>query len=205
MAKMYFRYAAMGGGKTLHLLQVVNNYERLGKTCLVTKPAIDDKAGDSVQTRLGLERKCDFLIYDNTTFEEKTIKNKLEKCDCLVVDEAQFLNPNQVWKLYEITKNYDLPIICYGLRMRVNAKPFKGSAPLLTIADDIEEIKSVCKCGKKASFPIRYINDKLDIGEKEIVIDKPNNHVRYDVLCGDCYVQLRNKQKKLIKGKVKMS
>ena len=196
---MYFRYAAMGGGKTLHLLQVVNNYERLEKKCLIAKPKVDDKAQDSVQTRLGLERKCDFLINEDTTFEEEIIINQIKQADCLVVDEAQFLNEEQVWKLYEITKIYDIPIICYGLRTRVNAKPFKGYAPLLTIADDIEEIKSICKCGKKASFQVRFFNDILDIGDEEIVIDKPENNVRYEALCGNCYVSLRNKQKILKK------
>ena len=199
MAKMYFRYAAMGGGKTLHLLQVVNNYERLQKKCLVAKPSIDSKAQDKVQTRLGLERKCDFLINENTTLVEENIINLIANADCLVVDEAQFLTQKQVWRLYEISKIYDIPIICYGLRSRVNATPFRGSAPLLTIADDIEEIKSICKCGKKATFQIRYINDILDLGDEEIVIDNPENNVRYEALCGNCYVKLRNKQKILKK------
>ena len=199
MAKMYFRYAAMGGGKTLHLLQVVNNYERLNKVCLVAKPSIDSKAQDKVQTRLGLEKKCDFLISEDTTFEEESIINMIKSADCLVVDEAQFLLPEQVWKLYEITKILDIPIICYGLRSRVNAKPFRGSAPLLTIADDIEEIKSICKCGKKASFQVRYINNILDLGDEEIVIDKPENNVEYEALCGNCYVNLKNNQKILKK------
>ena len=197
MAKMYFRYAAMGGGKTLHLLQVVNNYERIGKSCLVAKPSIDDKAQDKVQTRLGLERKCDFLIDDN--FSLDNIINQIIKCDCLVVDEAQFLSKEQTWMLYEIAKNYDIPVICYGLRSRVNGEPFIGSQTLLTIADDIEEIKSICKCGKKATFQVRYINEELDIGNEEIVIDKPENNVRYEALCGNCYINLRNKQKILKK------
>lgn len=197
MAKMYFRYAAMGGGKTLHLLQVVNNYERIGKKCLVAKPNIDDKADDKVQTRLGIERKCDFLIGNNSPSEKTKIINKIIKSDCLVVDEAQFLSKEQVWKLYEISKAYNIPVICYGIRSRVNGEAFEGAATLLTIADDIEEIKSICKCGKKATFQIRFINNELDIGSEEIVIDKPENNVRYESLCGDCYISLKNKQKML--------
>ncbi|MBR1416527.1 MAG: thymidine kinase [Bacilli bacterium] len=199
MAKMYFRYAAMGGGKTLHLLQVVNNYERIGKKCLITKPAIDDKANDRVQTRLGLEKECDFLIYDYTTFEEEEIIGMIKNSDCICIDEAQFLLPEQVMKLYEITKIYNVPVICYGLRSRVNAMPFRGSAPILTIADDIEEIKSICDCGKKANFQIRYVNKVLDIGDEEVVIDKPENNVEYKSLCGDCYVKLRLENKKILK------
>ena len=199
MAKLYFRYAVMGAGKTTHLLQVVNNYESKGNICLIAKPKIDDKADDAVQSRMGIERKCDFLINDNTTFEEEELLRIIKGCDCLVIDEAQFLQPEQVWKLYEITKIYNIPIICYGLRTRVNAMPFKGSSSLLSLADDIEEIKSICKCKKRANFQIRYMDGNLDIGDREIVIDKPENKVLYEAVCGDCYIKLKNNQRILKK------
>jgi len=193
MAKMYFRYSAMGGGKTLHLLNVVNNYERIGKKCLIAKPALDDKADSKVQTRLGLEKEVDFLITEDSNLEEPEILKEIITSDCVVCDEAQFLRPEQVWRLYEITKDYDVPVICYGLRTRVNGEPFRGSGPLLAIADDIEEIKTICECGKKATFQVRYINNELDMGDTEVVIDKPENHVEYVNKCGDCFVKLRKK------------
>ena len=192
MAKLYFRYSAMGAGKTLHLLQVVNNYERLGKKCIVMKPSIDEKAGTKVSSRLGLEREVDYLIDSESMLDDLILNSLLLDTECIVVDEAQFLSPEQVWRLYEITKELDIPVIAYGLRTRVNAKPFTGSAPLLAIADDIEEIKSICPCGNKATFQIRYINDELDIGDEEVVIDTPENNVRYEAVCGKCYVKLRS-------------
>jgi len=195
MAKLYFRYAAMGAGKTLHLLQVVNNYERLNKKCLVVKPAVDTKAGNKVSSRLGLERKVDFLITDvfaTNGYDLGEFLSLLDNADCVVVDEAQFLTEEQVWTLYEITKVLNIPIIAYGLRTKVNGRPFEGAATLLSIADDIEEIKSICECGNKANFQIRYVNGKLDIEDEKVIIDNPNNKVVYQALCGDCYVNLKN-------------
>lgn len=196
MAKLYFRYAAMGGGKSLHLLNVVSNYERVGQKCIVAKPGIDTKAGDKVSTRLGLERKVDYIITENDNLKGLENYLMMPGVNCVVVDEAQFLSPEQVWALYEITKELDVPIIAYGLRTRVNAKPFTGSGPLLAVADDIEEIKSICKCGKKASFQVRYINGELDMGDVEVIIDSPENNVEYVAKCGDCYCKLLEEYKK---------
>ena len=118
MAKMYFRYGAMGSGKTTHLLQVVNNYERIHKTCVVCKPSIDTKADDYIISRLGVSRKVDYLIGIGSLYKDDNFLDKIFTADCILVDEAQFLTEQQVWELYEISKMYNKPVItCRGMSL----------------------------------------------------------------------------------------
>ena len=114
------------------------------------------------------------------------------KPSAIIVDEAQFLMPLQVDELYEITKIYDIPVLCYGLRCDFQMRGFPGATRLLEISDDIEELKTICKCGKKATQNIRLINGNPVFDGKQIEIDNQDN-IQYESVCGGCYLKLKRK------------
>lgn len=193
MAKLYFRYGAMGCGKTSALLQVAHNYNEKNMEILVIKPKIDTKGGINVESRIGLHRQVDFV------FPAKIkIKNKmnLDNIRAIIVDEAQFLSPHQVDELYEITKENDIPVICYGLRADFQMKGFPGSSRILEIADEIEEIKTICRCGLKATQNLRRINGVPTFKGEQVLIDGSNQNITYESVCGKCYLELKNKWQK---------
>ena len=139
MSKLYFRYGAMGSGKTSALLQVAYNYEQKGMHIVLIKPQIDTKGDNKVVSRIGLDREVDILLGADDKILQKM---QPAKPDAIIVDEAQFLTPKQVDELYGITKEYDVPVLCYGLRADFRMQGFPGSTRLLQIADDIEELKT---------------------------------------------------------------
>lgn len=195
MAKLYFKYGAMNSGKTAILLQSVFNYEQRGMKVLVMKPEYDTKGGKYLVSRVGLKRKIDHLIKKEENIY-KTLENKLDDIACIFIDEAQFLSPKQVDELMLLVVNKNIPIICYGLRTDFQTKGFVGSPRLLEIAHNIEELKTICKCGKKAIFNVRKINGKLTFGGEQIAIDG-ENEVSYDSLCPKCYYDKLNKYKRI--------
>lgn len=189
MEKLYFRYGAMGSGKSTALLQVIHNYEEQGFDTLLIKPAIDTKGDNKVVSRIGIERDADILIQPDQTFMEVLPQKKPW---AIIVDEAQFLTVAQVDELYEITKVFDVPVICYGLRCDFAMRGFPGATRLLEIADDIEELKTICKCGTKATQNMRLINGYPVFEGEQIVIDD-HTKVEYKSVCGKCYLKLRGK------------
>ena len=184
MAKLYFRYGAMNCGKTTVLLQVAHNYEEKGLNIIVVKPSVDKKGGDNLVSRLGIERKVDILLKPN-----EKLKNliNLEDINCILVDEAQFLQPFQVKELWMITKLYDIPVICYGLRTTFKGEFFTGSKPLMELADELEELVTICECGHKAKFNVRKVNGKIVSDGDEVAIDGIDS-VTYESMCGKCYI-----------------
>src|SRR5471030_2065040 len=185
MSKLYFRYGAMNSGKSTHLMQVAYNYEERGMKVIIAKPKIDNKGGDTLVSRLGVNKHVDLLIseYDNI-FEivnDQLKRNK--KIDCILVDEAQFMKSKQIDELFEIAVKINIPIICYGLRTDFKRDGFEGSKRLLLLAHSIEEMKTICACGKKAIFNGRKINGKFVFKGEQIAIDEQND-VRYESLCG---------------------
>ena len=192
MAKLYFRYGAMGCGKTAQLLTVAFNYKEKGMKVAVMKPKIDTKAGDKIQTRIGIEREIDHLINEDDDIYE-IVSKKFNKVNCILVDEAQFLTKNQVDNLMQIVVKFNIPVICYGLRNDFLTNGFSGSIRLLEIAHSIEELKTICKCGRKAMFNARYIDDKIVTSGDTIVIDNSPN-VKYVSLCPHCYYEEINKK-----------
>src|SRR5574344_445355 len=171
MAKLYFRYGAMNCGKTISLLQVAYNYEQKKLQIYVMKPAIDTKGDDKLVSRIGATRKVNKLIgKDEDIFKYGEIL-KNENCRCILVDEAQFLSNKQVEDLWKIVKIYDIPVICYGLRTDFQTHFFEGSHRLLELADDLEELVTICSCGKKAKFNARRIDDKYIDSGNQILID----------------------------------
>lgn len=154
MSKLYFRYGAMNSGKSTHLMQVAHNYEERGMKVLIVKPKIDTKGGDTLVSRLGVNRHVDLLIsMDENLFDIINVYLKEGKrIDCILVDEVQFMKSNQIDQLFEIAVKINIPIICYGLRTDFKREGFEGSTRLLLLAHSIEEMKTICACGRKAVF-----------------------------------------------------
>lgn len=188
MAKLYFRYGAMGCGKTMQLLQVAFNYEERGHKVCVIKPATDTKNGTKLLTRIGPERETDFC-FDRSTDLFKEILTKYKDVQCVLVDESQFLTSKQVDQLMFVTFKLDIPVMAYGLRLnfRLNDNGFEGATRLLQIAHDIEEIKTICSCGKKATYNARFLNNKLVADGPDILIDDGTSNIEYRALCPACY------------------
>lgn len=185
MAKLYFRYGAMNCGKTMHLLQTDFNYRANNLKTLVIKSSIDTKGGNCIVTRVGLKRKVDILLKPNDNVRQVL---DLKDVACILVDEAQFLQPHQVEDLWKITKIADIPVICYGLRTTFTSKFFIGSKPLMELADEFEELVTICSCGAKAKFNARQVNGKYVTDGAEVAIDGVND-VTYVPLCGKCYIE----------------
>ncbi len=191
MAKLYFRYGAMGCGKTMQLLQVAFNYEERGHKVCVIKPATDTKNGTKLLTRIGPERETDFCFTHSENLFDK-ISHKYTNVQCVLVDEAQFLTPAQVDQLMQVTIAYGVPVMCYGLRLnfRCNDSGFEGATRLLQVAHDIEEIKTICECGKKATLNARFIDGQLVTTGPDILIDDgATGAVSYRTICPACYAK----------------
>ncbi|MBQ6410307.1 thymidine kinase [Candidatus Saccharibacteria bacterium] len=188
MGKLYFRYGAMGCGKTMQLLQVAFNYEERGHKICVIKPITDTKHGTKIYTRIGPERETDFCFDRNTDLYEK-ITNEYKDVACVLVDEAQFLTKKQVDELMKVTIKLDIPVMCYGLRLNFRCEDggFEGATRLLQIAHEIEEIKTICECGKKATLNARFLNGELVTDGPDVLIDDGKTKIEYRALCPACY------------------
>ena len=184
MSKMYFRYGAMNCGKTTALLQVAHNYEEQGMKVVVIKSEIDKKGNKNIVSRLGISREVDVLIPK----DDKISNNiKLEGLSCILVDEAQFLAPEQVKELWIISKMKNIPVICYGLKTDFRGKLFDGSRAIIELADELEELSTICRCGEKARFNARIINGEYVSSGDVVAIDGID--ASYDPLCGKCYIK----------------
>ena len=190
MSKLYFHYGAMSSGKTTALLQVAHNYEEKGMKIVLIKPSTDTKGKNKVVSRLGVEREVDVLLEPDKKIMDCM---KPERPVAIIVDEAQFLTPIQVDELYYITKEYNIPVLCYGLRCDFQMKGFPGSTRLLEIADDIKELKTICRCGQKATQNLRTSNG-IPIFEGSQVLIDGSSDVQYEGVCGSCYLKLKNKR-----------
>lgn len=188
MAKLYFRYGAMGCGKTMQLLQVAFNYEERGHKVCVIKPATDTKNGTKLLTRIGPERETDFCFDRNTDLFNEISQNYAD-VHCVLVDESQFLTPAQVNQLMKVVTRLDIPVMAYGLRLnfRLEDGGFEGATRLLQIAHDIEEIKTICECGRKATYNARFLNGKLVADGPDVLIDDGTIDIEYRAICPACY------------------
>lgn len=189
MSKLYFRFGAMNCGKSSALMQVAHNYEENGKNIVVIKPAIDTKANDKLSSRIGLERKVDILIGEDESFTNyyKLFDNFFS---CILVDEAQFLTENQVEELWYVSKMFDIPVICYGLKVDFRSNLFPGSKRLLELSDEMEELITICECGKRAKFNVRYVDNKYTEDGDSVLIDGSTSNTEYKPTCGKCYMKL---------------
>ena len=195
MAKLYFRYGTMGCGKTMQLLQTAYNYEERGMKVCVIKPKTDTKNGSKLLTRIGPERETDLCFRPEVNLYD-VISQAFPSVNCILVDEAQFLTAKQVDELMEITVKLDIPVMAYGLRLnfRQDDRGFEGATRLLQIAQDIEELKTICECGRKATVNTRFLDDKLVTDGPDILIDDGSSKIEYKALCESCYFKYNNKK-----------
>ncbi len=179
MAKLYFRYAAMNAGKSTALLQVAHNYEERDRSVALFTAAIDTRFGPGrVASRLGVERPAE--RFDQTTEFARLLTSRPAP-SCVLIDEAQFLTEEQVRDLHRYAHVEGVPVICYGLRSDFRGQPFPGSRALLTLADDLEEMKTVCRCGRKATFNTRVDAEGRRITEGAQV--EIGGNERYEAVC----------------------
>ena len=156
MAKLYFHYSTMNAGKSTLLLQAAHNYlERGMKTYLLTAQ-FDHRAGEGkIASRIGEEKAADTFATGENLYQKIERRLSARPCDCIFIDEAQFLEHSQVWQLARAVDDLKVPVMCYGLRVDFQGQLFPGSAALLALADEMREIRTICHCGKKATMVIR--------------------------------------------------
>lgn len=197
MSKLYFRYGAMNCGKSTNLLQVAHNYEERGMKVIIIKPKTDTKGGNKVVSRLGVTREVDLLLNAEANVFQEVVNyiNKNGQIDCILGDEVQFFKSHQIDELFEIAVKLNIPTICYGLRTDFQMKGFEGSERLLLLAHSLEELKTICKCGKKALLNGRLINGKFVFEGEQIAIDKKDN-VEYESLCPKCFYMYKEQYEK---------
>ncbi len=170
MAKLYFKFGAMGGGKTLDLIRVYYNYLEKGAKPYVYKPKVDTREEQNViRSRTGDEIKCS-LIGDDTSIRELFKDFNKDNCDVILIDECNFLKEHHINDLKDIVMEKDIPILCYGLITNFQSYLFEGSKRLVEIADKLDEIKSVCWCGRKATQNTRVIDGKIVKTGEEIFV-----------------------------------
>ena len=202
MAQLYFRYGAMGCGKTMQLLQVAFNYEERNQKVCVIKPATDTKNGDKLLTRIGPERETNFTFKKHDNIFNK-IKHEYGDVACVLCDESQFMTPKQADQLMKVVTKLDIPVMCYGLRLNFRQEDggFEGATRLLQIAHKIEELKTICDCGRKATMNTRWLNGKLVVEGPDVLIDG-TSEIEYRSICPKCfYKYLKRDVKKAKKEK----
>ena len=177
MAQLYFKYGAMGSSKTANALMARFNYEERGQETLLVKPQLDQRDGDHmVRSRIGLTHPCVYFHEMRAMGEEA-----LKRYACVIVDEAQFLTREEVLFLVHLVDACNIPVMCYGLRTDFQGELFEGSYALLVMADKIEEVKTICWCGKKATFNARFDEQGRVLKEGEQVVLGAND--KYIGLC----------------------
>lgn len=187
MAKLYFRYGAMNSGKSTALLQAAFNYEERGQQVLLAKPLTDTKGSTRIVSRLGVERETDFQVAPDENLRKVFYRARGNSTiACLLIDEAQFLGRDQVDDLLRIAIQDNTPVITYGIRTDFRTSAFPGSARLLELAHSLEELKTICRCGRKAMFNGRRLEGKYIFEGDQVAID--GEDIQYESLCGDCYL-----------------
>jgi thymidine kinase len=189
MAKLYFRHGAMNSGKSTVLIQAAHNYEERDQKVLVAKPAVDSKGADTVVSRLGESRTVDLLLApeDPVRAHFRTAVEEHGPVHCLLVDEAQFLTPEQVDDLLRIAVLDGVPVLAYGLRTDFRTEAFPGAARLLAVAHTVEELRTICRCGSKAMFNARLVGGEFVFEGDQVAID--GAAVSYESLCAACYLE----------------
>ncbi len=211
MAKLYFRYGAMNSGKSTALLQAAYNYEERGQRVLLAKPEIDTKGADRISSRLGVDRLVDFLIAPDDdvralfAVHRERVRTQAESealipessttgarpdVACLLIDEAQFLTPAQVDDLLRVVVEDRIPVLAYGIRTDFQTRAFPGSARLLELAHSLEELKTICRCGRKALFNARLVGGRFVFDGDQVAIDELTaDRVTYESMCAECYLR----------------
>ena len=187
----------MNNGKSTALLQAAYNYEERSQVVLIAKPSIDIRGDKSIISRLGVTREVDFLVVPGANLREdfayyaKIVQERTSKpVACLLLDESQFLTPEQIDQAMEIAVLDNTPVLAYGIRGDFLTKGFPGSLRLLEVAHSIEELKTICRCGRKALFNARMVDGKFTFTGDQVAID--GFDVTYESLCAGCYLREKN-------------
>lgn len=192
MAKLYFYYSTMNAGKSTALLQSSHNYRERGMRTLVYTARLDVRGGGKVHSRIGLEGEARWFEPGSDLYAEIGAEHAAAELSCVLLDEAQFLEPAQVRQLAGVVDQLGVPVLCYGLRTDFRGELFPGSARLLAIADELSELKTICHCGRKATMVVRVGADgtverhgaQIEIGGNE----------RYVPLCRRHFHEVRDEQ-----------
>ena len=194
MAKLYFKYGAMGSSKTAQALITKYNYEENDMQVWLIKPSADTRDGvGTIRSRIGLQTQCDVIAPDADIFD-RFCQSRGGSCDVIIVDECQFLTPAQIDQLRTIVNEHNVPVLCFGLRTDFQTRLFPGSMRLMELADCIEEIKTMCDCGCKATVNAR-ISDGYIVTEGEQVVLGGNDC--YIAMCHRCYIHGIREHKKI--------
>ncbi|ELK8309039.1 TPA: thymidine kinase [Vibrio vulnificus] len=192
MAQMYFYYSAMNAGKSTTLLQSSFNYQERGMMPVIFTAALDDRYGiGKVSSRIGLQAEAQLFKADTNLYQEIAALNEVEKRHCILVDECQFLSKEQVYQLTEVVDKLHIPVLCYGLRTDFLGELFEGSKYLLSWADKLVELKTICHCGRKANMVIRTDEHGNAIKEGDQVAIGGND--RYVSVCRQHYKEALGK------------
>jgi len=193
MSKLFFRYGAMNSGKSTAMLQVAHNYEERDQSVVLMKSSVDTKGDDQIVSRLGVKRRADLLLSSGQDLRVALQKLLGERDDlqrgvaCVLIDEAQFLTPEQVDQALAIAVLDDIPVVAFGIRTDFRTRAFPGSQRLMEVAHSLQEMKTICRCGKKAIFNARFGDTGIIREGEQVVID--DDHVRYEALCARCYLE----------------
>ncbi|MFT6675378.1 MAG: thymidine kinase [Sulfitobacter sp.] len=187
MAKLYFHYSTMNAGKSTVLLQAAHNYVERGMVPYLITAQFDNRAGEGrIASRIGIGEKADTFAPGEDLFAKIKTRIDTGPCACIFIDEAQFLEPAQVWQLAQAVDELRVPIMCFGLRVDFRGELFPGSATLLALSDEMREVRTICHCGKKATMVVRMGADgkalrdgaQVQIGGNETYISLCRRHWR---------------------------
>lgn len=195
MAKLYFKYGAMGSSKTAQALITKYNYEENNLSVWLMKPSADTRDGLQIlRSRIGLQARVEIVAPDCDVLELFR-KTRLGSCDVIIVDECQFMTPKQIDQLRAIVDEYNLPVMCFGLRTDFQCRLFEGSRRLMEVADTIQEIKTICDCGAKATVNARIDGDGYIVTQGQQLLLGGNDS--YIAMCHKCWIRGIREHKKI--------
>ena len=192
MSKLFFRYGAMNSGKSTAMLQVAHNYEERDQSVVLIKSIIDTKGDDYIVSRLGVTRRADILLSPKQDLRQVFDEFRSQRGDlyasvaCVLIDESQFLSLEQVDQALAIAVLDNIPVMAFGIRTDFRTRAFPGSRRLMEVAHSLREMKTICRCGKKAIFNARLRDGGIARDGDQVMIDGENAH--YEALCAKCYL-----------------
>ena len=193
MSKLFFRYGAMNSGKSTAMLQVAHNYAERDQSVVLVKSSVDTKGDDQIVSRLGVTRRADLLLSPGQDLRGALKALSTQRSDlsdgvaCVLIDEAQFLTPEQVDQALAIAVLDEIPVVAFGIRTDFRTKAFPGSQRLMEVAHSLQEMKTICRCGNKAVFNARLGEHGIIREGEQVMID--GEAARYEALCARCYLE----------------
>ena len=190
MSKLFFRYGAMNSGKSTAMLQVAHNYEERDQRVVLVKSSVDTKGNDQIVSRLGVTRTADILLSPGQDLRAALRERDTESGQgiaCVLIDEAQFLTPEQVDQALAVAVLDGIPVVAFGIRTDFRTRAFPGSQRLMEVAHSLQEMKTICRCGSKAIFNARLGEQGITREGDQVMID--GEQACYEALCARCYLE----------------